>query len=100
MTWVWLFFRCLRWLLWLSYAVLSAEFIANRDHHLDQFGHIVPTTEALMFALPLAAMAGGFLELMIRERAGLPRPAIGRNWSSSKRPNVPQAPEETSALPM
>jgi hypothetical protein len=80
MALVWLFFRSLRWLLWLGYLVFSAEFIANRAHHLDQFGHIVPTTEALMFVLPLAAVASGCLELMMRERAGLPRPAIGRNW--------------------
>jgi hypothetical protein len=76
----WLFFRCVRWLLWLGFIVYSAEFVANQLGHLDQFGHLLPTTEAFLFGLPLAAVFAGFFELMMRERAGLSRPAILRNW--------------------
>jgi hypothetical protein len=78
----WLFFRCLRWLLWIATAALYAEFYIHRDDHLNSFGHIVPTTELWMFALPLMAVFAGFFELMMRERAGLARPAILRNWTA------------------
>lgn len=57
----WLFFRCLRWLLWLSYFAYSAEFVLNRDAHLTQFGHLLPTTEALMFGLPFGGSICGLL---------------------------------------
>ena len=76
----WLFFRCLRWLLWIAAAAYSAEFFFNTPDHLDSFGHLLTTTEVWMFSLPLAAIFTGFLELMMRERTGLPRPAFGRNW--------------------
>jgi hypothetical protein len=39
----WLFFRCLRWLLWIVAAALYAEFFIHRDDYLTSFGHIVPT---------------------------------------------------------
>ena len=77
---IWLAFRCLRWLLWLGVIAYNVEFILNRPHHLTQFGHLLLTTELWMFGLPLAAIFVGFLELMLREKAGLPRPALARNW--------------------
>ena len=77
----WLFFRCLRWLLWLGFIAYSAEFAAHQSNHINRFGNLIPTTEAAMFGLPLAAVLSGFIELMMRERAGLPRPAFGRDWS-------------------
>jgi len=43
----------------------------------NSFGHILPATEFWMFALPVAAIFSGFFELMMREKTGLPRPAIG-----------------------
>jgi hypothetical protein len=78
----WLFFRCLRWLLWIATAAYYTEFYVHRSDHLNSFGHILPATEFLMFALPVAAIFAGFFELMMRERTGLPRPAIGRNWTA------------------
>jgi len=77
----WLFFRCLRWLLWVAIAAYFTDFIFNRPGHVDSFGRLLKTTEFWMFGLPLAALSAGFIELMMRERAGLPRPAIGRNWT-------------------
>jgi hypothetical protein len=76
----WLFFRCLRWLLWIGAIAYSIEFVLHRADHLNLFGHLLPTTEAWMFGLPLAAIFAGYFELMMRERTGLPRPAVGRNW--------------------
>ena len=76
----WLGLRCLRWLLWLAVIAYNVEFGLNRAHHLTHFGHLSLGTELWMFGLPLAAIFVGFFELGMREKAGLPRPAIGRNW--------------------
>lgn len=76
----WLFVRCLRWLLWAATVGYYIEFIVHRANHLNSFNHMLPTTEFWIFALPLAAVFAGFLELMMRERVGVPRPAFGRNW--------------------
>ena len=78
----WLIFRAARWLLWLATVAYYGAFMNNRQDHLNAFGHLLPSTELWMFGLPLAAVFMGFFELMMRERAGLPRPALGRNWSS------------------
>ena len=76
----WLFFRGLRWLLWLGVAAYYTEFALHPRDHVNQFGHLLPTTEAWMFGLPLAAVAAGYFELMMREKTGRPRPAFGRDW--------------------
>jgi hypothetical protein len=39
------------------------------------------TTEFWMFFLPVAGVFIGYFELMMRERANIPRPDFGRNWS-------------------
>jgi hypothetical protein len=76
----WRFFRIMRWLVWLAAVGYYIEFLVNRPYHLNQFGHLLTTTEFWIFGLPIAAIFNGFLELMMREKAGLPRPAVGRNW--------------------
>lgn len=76
----WLFFRLLRWACWIGIVAYCIEFVVHKRAHLNSFGHLLPTTEFWMFALPLAAVFAGFFELMMRERTGLPRPAFGRNW--------------------
>jgi hypothetical protein len=80
----WLFFRCLRWLLWACAAGYYLEFLTHKANHLNDFGNLMPTTEFWMFGLPVAGIFAGFFELMMRERAGLPRPAFGRNWSAQR----------------
>jgi hypothetical protein len=70
---LWQLLRYTRWLLSLAFLWLSVEFVIHRQQHLDSFGHLTPTTEALMFALPLAAVAIGCLQLMVREKAGITR---------------------------
>ena len=74
----WLFFRYARWLLWLAAIAYSIEFVVHRPRHLDMFGHLYLTTEFWMFMLPLAAVFAGFFEIMMRGRAGLPRPRPGQ----------------------
>ena len=77
----WLFFRCLRWLFWIAAAAYYIEFFVHHADHVNSFGQLLTTTEFWMFGLPIAAIFAGFFELMMRERTGLPRPALGRNWT-------------------
>jgi hypothetical protein len=76
----WVTFRLLRLGLWLAAVVYYFRFFLNRGDYLTPFGHLLTSTELWMFGLPLAALFAGFFELMMRERAGIPRPALGRNW--------------------
>lgn len=80
----WLILRASRWALLTFFLAFGLHFIAYREIYLDQFGHILPTTELLLFALPLAGIGAGLLELMMRDRAGLPRPPLGRGWLPPK----------------
>jgi len=77
---LWLFFRCLRWALMVAAVVYNIEFILHRSDHLNSFGQLSDATAFWMFGLPLAFIFTGFFELMMRDRAGLPRPAFGRDW--------------------
>jgi hypothetical protein len=79
-TLTWLVFRCLRWMCWIATAGYLVEFQLHRGDHLSGFGQLLPSTEFWMFGLPLAAVFIGFFELMARERAGVDRPAVFRNW--------------------
>jgi hypothetical protein len=45
---------------------------------MDSFNHLLRTTEFWMFTLPNPAMFAGFFELMMRDKAGLPRPRFGQ----------------------
>jgi hypothetical protein len=80
----WLFLRVLRFGFWLATAVYYFMFAQNQAAYLTPFGHLMTRTELWMFGLPLAAIFLGFMELMTRERAGLPRPAIGRDWTTAR----------------
>ena len=75
---VWLLFRALRWLGWLGFFGYCFFVAMNRDTQLDQFGHLSPAMELLMIALGVGAILAGFLELMMREWAGLQRPRFGQ----------------------
>ena len=64
-------------------------FWIDPDRHLDQFGHLTYITEAFMFGLPMAAVFMGCFELMVRERAAIPRPTFSRvthpqDWPTPK----------------
>jgi hypothetical protein len=45
---------------------------------LDSFNRLLRTTEFWLFVLPNLAMFAGFFELMLRDKAGLPRPKFGQ----------------------
>jgi hypothetical protein len=70
---VWLFFRAARWLTWLFFLGWSAYFHFDRAPHLTGFGHLQHRTEAMFFGLAGLGVFLGFMELMIRERAGIKR---------------------------
>jgi hypothetical protein len=80
----WLAFRVLRWGFWLATVLYYFMFTQNRADYLTPFGHLLTRTELWMFGLPLAAVFLGFMELMMREWAGLPAPAIGRDWTTTR----------------
>jgi hypothetical protein len=75
---VWLSFRFLRWVSWLAFVAFTFYFLSDRAPHINSFGHLLPRTEAIMFGTGLAAVFAGFLELMMRERAGIARPNMGQ----------------------
>ena len=77
----WLFFRCLRWLFWLASVAYYVEVLVHRSQHINSFGHLLHGTEFWMFNLPLAAVFAGFLEMMMREKAGMTRPRFLRDWT-------------------
>jgi hypothetical protein len=68
----WSLTRYARWLLWLAFVAYSVEFWVHRQQHM-YLGQLLPTTEAWMFGLGLAAVAAGLLEMMMREKAGIKR---------------------------
>ena len=72
---VYLFFRLLRWGAWIVFFGFALYFSLDRAPHLNSFGHLLPATELMMFGPGLVAVFAGWLELMMREKAGLKRPA-------------------------
>jgi hypothetical protein len=75
---IWLFFRGVRWTAILFFLGFSFYFWFDRAPWLNSFGHLQRTTEALMFFPGLIAIFAGFLEMGMRERAGLARPRLGQ----------------------
>jgi hypothetical protein len=75
---IWLVLRVSRWLFWIGFFAYSLHFVLNRQVHLNSFGHLLLGTEAALFGFGVMAVFAGFLELMMRERAGLPRPSFGQ----------------------
>ena len=91
----WLASRIVRWGMWGATGAYYVLFFLNRPDYLTQFGHLQTKTELWMFGLPLSAVFSGFLELMLRERAGVARPAPGRNWTG-QRATTPATPAKIS----
>jgi len=76
----WLMLRILRWTAWLAVVGYYTYFAMTRPSHLNTFGHLLPSTEFWMFFLPLVAIFMGCMEVIMRDRAGVPPPAFGRDW--------------------
>jgi len=74
----WLFFRLLRWAAWIFFFGFAFYFNLNRAAHLNSFVHLLPMTEMMMFGSGIIAVFAGFFELMMREKAGIPRPSFGQ----------------------
>jgi hypothetical protein len=74
---IWLFFRAIRWIGWIAFFGWSFYFWLDRTPHLNSFLQLYHSTEAVWFFSALIALFAGFLELMMRERTGLPRPRFG-----------------------
>lgn len=71
---LYLVMRGIRWLAWIAFFLYSLHYVVFTTQHIDHFGHLLPGTEAAMFAIPLLAIFAGFFELMARGRAGLRQP--------------------------
>lgn len=65
---LWLTARVLTWALWIGFVLYGVYYMANPSPHHTSLGHLRPVTEAVMFGLPLAAIALGLVQLMIKER--------------------------------
>ena len=75
---LWLFFRGLRWAAWIFFLGFSFYFWLDRTPWLNSFGHLQTFTEMLMFGPAAVAVFMGFIELMMRDRAGLAQPKFGQ----------------------
>jgi hypothetical protein len=70
----WIVLRVSRWLIWLGFFVYVWRVMLDRASYMDSFSRPLRSTEAMLYGLPLLAVALGFLELMMRERARIERP--------------------------
>jgi hypothetical protein len=75
---VWLMFRALRWLSWIVFFGFSIVFLWDKSPWINTFGHLLRSTEAIFFGAGLFGTFCGFMELMMREKAGIQRPAFGQ----------------------
>jgi hypothetical protein len=71
---LWMAIRIFRWLLVLIYAAYLIAFVADRSSYLTWNGHLFHTTEAAMFGIPILFMFFGLVEIIVREKGGIPRP--------------------------
>ena len=66
----------------------SLAITLDRPRYLNSFGHPVAGIEAWLFGLFFAPVVIGFLELMMREKAGIARP----DYFKLMPPSPPAAP--------
>jgi len=76
----WMALRVTRWVCWIGFLVYAFATTLDRPAYLNKFGQPLHTTEAWLFGLAFAAAAAGFLELMMREKAGIERPEYFKLW--------------------
>jgi len=74
----WLFMRAVRWVSLIVFLGWSMYFSWDRAPHFNNLGHLTATAEGMLFIPPLIAGFAAFLELMMREKAGLQRPKFGQ----------------------
>lgn len=74
----WLGMRAIRWLAWIGFLLFSLHYVLRPQDHLNQFGHLLPWSEFVMFGTSLLATFAGMFELALRGRAGLAQPKLFR----------------------
>jgi amino acid permease len=62
--------RVLTWLLWAAFVAYCIYFVSNRAQYVDRFGRLEILTEAVMYGLPVLAVAMGFVQMMLKQRIG------------------------------
>ena len=70
----WMALRFTRWACWIGFLAYSFATTLDRPAYLNSFLQPLRSTEAWLFGLVFAAAGAGFLELMMREKAGIERP--------------------------
>jgi len=70
----WMALRIARFVLWAAFLVYSLRVLSNSAGFVDHFSRPLRSTEAWLYGLPVLAVTLGFLDLMMRERARIPRP--------------------------
>ena len=86
-TLIWKLLRVTRWALWIAFFGYCFYVHAFHEALVNQFGHLPLGIELTIFGLANAAVFAGLLEMMMRERAGIPRPSYG---SSSRQGSHPR----------
>ena len=70
----WLGLRVLRWMVTFGFVAYIIYISVFWSTLINQFGHLPPVYELPIFALFGGPFVIGLLELMMREKAGVPRP--------------------------
>jgi len=71
---LWMAMRVFRWLLVPIYAAYIFAFLSDRSSYLAWNGQVSHSTEVVMYGLPLLFVFLGLMEMMVREKGGIPRP--------------------------
>jgi hypothetical protein len=74
----WLALRGLRWIVTFSFVAYIIYISVFWRDLVNQFGHLPPVYELPIFVLFGGPFVIGLLELMMREKAGVPRPPYFR----------------------
>jgi hypothetical protein len=74
------------WALWIAFFGYCFYVHAYHEALVDQFGHLSLGIETTIFGLANAAVFAGLLEMMMRERAGIPRPSYRSSSSQGSQP--------------
>ena len=74
----WRILRPLRWALWIGFVVYSVFIWKYRPDLITVLGHLPGIYDVAFYTLGNAAIFVGFFEMMMREKAGVPRPDIFR----------------------
>jgi len=82
----WKLLRVARWALWIAFLGYCFYVHAYHEALVNQFGHLPLGIELTIFGLANAAVFAGLLEMMMRERAGIPRPSYGSSSHQGSQP--------------